>query len=89
MNIHLPVALKWVLTALFFGWSCILAIVIIGEDTPDMPLSLFDFFLIKFMAIGSAYATYKAANWCYDRDLFPRLIYAYIEKCDNMEDEEL
>lgn len=80
MNIHLPASLKWVLTAAFFGWSCILLIVIIGEESPNMPLSLFGFFLIKFIAIGAAYATLKAANWCYDRDLFPRLINACVGK---------
>ena len=88
MNIHLPVVLKWVLTAAFSGWSCILLMVIIGEESPNIPFSLFSFFLIKFIAIGAAYATLKAANWCYNRDLFPELINAYIEKCNNEAEEE-
>lgn len=87
MTPRLPVILKWMLTAAFFVWSCILIIVIMGEDSPEMTLSLFDFFLIKFMAIGSAYSTYKAANWCYVRNLFPKQVCIYIERCK--EEEEL
>lgn len=90
MNIQLPVALKWVLTAVFFGWSCILAVVIIGDDTPDMPLSLFDFFLIKFMAIGAVYSTYKVGEWLYRRSYFPDIVCKYIEEsAKDVEDEEL
>lgn len=87
MKYHLPVALKWVLTAAFFVWAAILAIVILGEDSPEMAISFFEFFLVKFMAIGSAYATYKAAKWCYVQGLFPKLINTYIEMCKKEEDE--
>lgn len=87
MTPRLPVPLQWMLTLAFLAWSCILAVVIMGDDSPESPLSLFDFFIIKAMAIGSAYSTYKAANWCYVRDLFPKLVYAYIEQCKKEEDE--
>lgn len=87
MKYHLPVALKWVLTAVFLVWVAILAIVILGEDSPEMAISFFEFFLVKFMAIGSAYATYKAAKWCYVQGLFPKLINTYIETCQKEEDE--
>lgn len=87
MKYHLPVALKWVLTAVFLVWAAILAIVILGEDSPEMAISFFEFFLVKFMAIGSAYATYKAAKWCYVQGLFPKLINTYIETCKKEEDE--
>lgn len=87
MKYHLPVALKWVLTAAFFVWGTILAIVILGEDSPDMTMSLSEFFLVKFMAVGSAYATYKAAKWCYVQGLFPKVVNTYIETCKKEEDE--
>lgn len=87
MKYYLPVALKWVLTAVFLVWAAILAIVILGEDSPEMAISFFEFFLVKFMAIGSAYATYKAAKWCYVQGLFPKLINTYIETCQKEEDE--
>lgn len=87
MKYHLPVVLKWVLTAAFFVWAAILTIVILGEDSPESEISFFEFFLVKFMAIGSAYATYKAAKWCYVQGLFPKLINTYIETCKKEEDE--
>lgn len=87
MKYHLPVVLKWVLTAAFFVWAAILTIVILGEDSPESKISFFEFFLVKFMAIGSAYATYKAAKWCYVQGLFPKLINTYIETCEKEEDE--
>lgn len=87
MKYHLPVVLKWVLTAAFFVWAAILTIVILGEDSPESTISFFEFFLVKFMAIGSACATYKAAKWCYVQGLFPKLINTYIETCKKEEDE--
>lgn len=87
MKYRLPVALKWVLTAAFLAWASILTIVIFGEDSHEMKISFFVFFLAKFMAIGSAYATYKAAKWCYVQGLFPKLINTYIETCKKEEDE--
>lgn len=87
MKYHLPVVLKWVLTAAFFVWAAILAIVILGEESPESTISFFEFFLVKFMAIGSACATYKAAKWCYVQGLFPKLINTYIETCKKEEDE--
>lgn len=87
MKTPVPVALKWLLTLAFLVWSCILLVVIAGEDDPEMPLPLFDFFILKVMGGCSAYATYKAANWCYNRDLFPKLVYTYMEQCKKEEDE--
>lgn len=86
MTYHLPNILKWGLTLAFLAWSCVLTVVILGEDSFDMPMSFFEFFLIKAMAIGSAYATYKAANWCYVRDMFPQYVRTCIEKCEKEED---
>ncbi len=79
---------QWLLVAAFVVWSCALMVVIFGEDTPDMPLSIAEFFLIKMMGIASAYSTYKAGEWCYNREYFPALICKYIETC-NEEGEEL
>lgn len=79
---------QWLLLAAFFAWGTILTVVICGDDNPDMPLSLFDFFLIKAMAGMSAYTTYKAADWCYRKDFFPALVRKYIEECDKMEEED-
>lgn len=82
--------LQWLLTATFVAWSTVLLVMIVGEDSPEMQLSLFDFFLIKAMALCSAYATYKAGEWCYARSYFPPVICKYIEECKkDIEDEEL
>ncbi len=80
---------QWLLVAAFVVWSCVLMVVIFGEDTPDMPLSIVEFFLIKMMGIASAYSTYKAAEWCYRKDYFPTLVRKYIESCDKMEEDEI
>lgn len=80
-------ASQWGLICLFLVWGCILMVVIFGEDNPNQPLPIVEFFGIKLMGIGSAYATYKAAVWCYVRDMFPALVRKYMEECDKMEDE--
>lgn len=82
--------LQWLLVAAFFAWSTVLLVMIVGEDNPEMQFSLFDFFLIKAMAVCSAYTTYKAGEWCYTRAYFPPVIIKYIEECEkDIEDEEL
>lgn len=86
MRKPLPTIVQWLLVAAFVAWSTILFVVIVGEDTPDMALSLFEFFLIKAMALGSAYATYKAGKWCYNRSYFPEIVCKYIEETANEED---
>lgn len=88
MIIRLHPVLQWLLLAAFFAWGTILTVIICGDDNPDMPLSLFDFFLIKIMAGMSTYTTYKAADWCYRKDFFPALVRKYIEECDKMEEED-
>lgn len=88
MTARFPAIVKWLLTAAFFGWAMVLVIVICGEEAPDAPWSTIEFFMLKIMGVGSAYATYKAAKWCYDRGLFPKCIYTYMELCDKELDEE-
>lgn len=88
MTIRLHPVFKWLLLAVFFAWGTILTVLICGDDNPEMPLTLFDFFIIKILAIMSAYSTYKAAEWCYRKDYFPALVRKYIESCDKMEEDD-
>jgi len=77
--------LQWAVVAALVAWGCILAVVILGEDAPEMRLGIAEFFALKFMAIGSAYATVQAAGWCRRHGLFPTAVERMIEKCEEEE----
>lgn len=79
------VCIQWAITAALCAWCCILAIVIFGEESAEMQLSLFEFFVLKLMAAGAAYATYKMAGWCYRKGLLPAVVITYIEHCKEEE----
>lgn len=90
MRKPLTPVLQWLLVAAFVAWSTIVFVVIVGEDSPEMQLSLFDFFLLKVMGLCSAYSTYKAGEWFYRRSYFPDIVCKYIEEsAKDVEDEEL
>ncbi len=89
MRTPLHPVLQWLLVVAFVAWFTILLVVIIGEDNPDMPLSIMDFFLIKIMAGCSVYTTYKAGAWCYYHDYFPAIVQAYIDTACEEEDDEI
>lgn len=88
MRTNLRPLLQWLILAVFIVLGTILAILICGEENPTKPLSISDFLLIKAIAMVSAYATYKAAKWCYSRDYFPALVHKYFELCDKIEENK-
>lgn len=88
MTTRLHPVLQWLLLAAFVAWATILMIIICGQENPKIPLSLFDFAVLKVMAGMSAYSTYKAAEWCYRKGYFPALVRKYIESSDKMEEED-
>lgn len=74
--------LQWAITAVMFGWCCIIAVVILGEESQALNLTVFEFFVIKAMGFCSAYATYKAGEWCYRKGLFPAVLSESIKRCN-------
>lgn len=80
------IAIQWLVAAAFLAWGCILMVFIFGEDSPEMTISFGEFFIIKLMALGSAYSTYKAGVWCYERGLFPTIITKWVETCEAEEE---
>lgn len=78
--------LQWGLTTAMCAWCCLLMLIILGEESPEMQMGFLEFFIVKLMAIGAAYATYKACAWCYRKGLFPDVLIREIRRC---EEEEL
>ena len=80
------IAIQWLVAAVFLAWGCVLTVAIFGEDSPEMTISFGEFCIIKLMSICSAYPTYKAGAWCYERALFPSIFNKWVETCESEEE---
>lgn len=77
---------KYALLVAIFGIGTIAFIVLIGEESPDNPLTFGEFFFMKAGAMGILYFLYRAGKYLYEKGLLPD---KFIRAMSDLEDEEI
>lgn len=64
---------QWSLLTILTIWGMLAFIVLVGEDNPEMPMSLTKFMLLKVGALVNMGAVGVIAKWCNKRSWLPNL----------------
>lgn len=81
-----PVIQYAILAALCL-FAAVAVIIIFGEEDPNKPMSLFEFFVLKGLAVFALYGMYNFGVWLKAHDMIPARVLAFLAKCEEEEDE--
>lgn len=76
---------KYALLAAIIGVGMMAFIVLIGEESPDSPLTFGQFFLMKAGAMGILYALYRIGKLLLEKGLLPDSFIKYMNEIDKEE----
>lgn len=62
---------QWAIVSILFGVGFLAFMVVAGDDNPEQPLPLWDWFMIKGIAAAVIYACYRAGKHLYNLGLLP------------------
>lgn len=76
---------KWAVWIAVICWGAFNFLILAGEDSPNEPMPLGIFVMLKSGAMANMYLCYKACQWLHKKGLLPE----YVKREIEMEDEEI
>lgn len=75
---------KYALLVAIFGMGTIAFIVLIGEESPDNPLTICEFIFMKAGAMGILYFLYRAGKYLFEKGMLPE---RFIKAMSDLDEE--
>lgn len=74
---------KWVLLSVLVGFGMFAFLMLIGEETPDNPMTVGELFVIKFGSISTLYGLAQLGKYLFNHGMLPQ---SFIDEINEEED---